>query len=511
MDISAESTGKTESPATGAVDREAMSGAVRRAVVWRTGTQIIGQVISWSATLIVIRLLEPADYGLFAMAQVMMTFLDFLNGYGFASALIQSRNLERSAIRQALGITMLLNGSMAALQIAIAPVVAAYYGRPEVADLLRLLALIYLATPFIIIPEVILARGLDFRKQAIVNLTAAMVGAGVSLSLAWSGYGIWTLIYAPIAVAFTRGLGLTIAARLFVLPSFDFRGAGSIARFGGAMMASHLLWVVQAQSDVFIAGRMYSPSEIGLYAQALFLTQLVMAKFVPALNQVAFPAYARMQDDLPALRWGFLGSVRLIMLATAPIYIGLAASAGPLVELLFGAKWLGMVSLVQWLAFAMPLMTLQILFAPMHNALGRPDLSVKSSACGAVLFGTAFLVGAQFGTIGLAAAWLVAAPLLLLSTIALGAPLTGITARALLAAASPACGCALAMGGIVWLCDQLLEPHLPAVPHVLVLLTIGALSYALLSWWLQRPTLMTLMGLLKRREAAEPAIQAPAM
>lgn len=510
MEISAESTEKAESP-SGAIDRDAMSGTVRRAVAWRTGTQIVGQLISWSATLIVIRLLDPADYGLFAMAQVMMTFLDFLNGYGFASALIQSKNLERTAIRQALGITMLLNGSIAALQIGIAPLVAAYYGRPEVADLLRILAIIYLATPFIIIPEVILARGLDFRKQAIVNLTAAMVGATVSLTLAWSGFGIWTLIYAPIAVAFTRGLGLTIAARLFVLPSFDFRGAGSIARFGGAMMASHLLWVVQAQSDIFIAGRIYSPSEIGLYAQALFLTQLVMAKFVPALNQVAFPAYARMQDDLPALRWGFLGSVRLIMLATAPIYIGLAASAAPLIELLFGTKWLAMVPLVQVLAFAMPLMTLQILFAPMHNALGRPDLSVKSSACGALLFGSAFFIGAQFGTIGLATAWLIAAPLLLLATIALGTALTGITARALIGAASPACGCALAMGGIVWLCDRLFDPHLPAVPHVLALIAIGGASYALLSWWLQRPTLMTLVNMVRPRRPAEPTIQAPAI
>ena len=82
----------------GGIDRDALGGQVRQAVFWRTGTQIVSQTISWTATLIVIRLLEPADYGLFAMAQVMMTFLDFLNGYGFASALIQSKQLARQAI-----------------------------------------------------------------------------------------------------------------------------------------------------------------------------------------------------------------------------------------------------------------------------------------------------------------------------------------------------------------------------------------------------------------------------
>ena len=483
-------------------DRDALGGQVRQAVIWRTGTQILGQVISWTATLIVIRLLEPADYGLYAMAAVMMTFLDFLNGYGFASALIQSKNLAKQAIRQALGITILLNCGIAALQVAIAPIVAAYYGRPEIADLLRVLALIYVVTPFIIIPEVILSRGLDFRKQAIVNLTAAMVGAGVSLTLALSDYGIWTLIYAPIAVSFTRGVGLTIAARLFVLPSFDFRGAGGIAKFGGAMMLSHLFWVVQSQSDIFIAGRMYTPTEIGLYAQALFLTQLVMAKFVPALNQVAFPAYARLQDDLPSLRWGFLGSVRLIMLATAPIYIGIAASAAPLVEVLFGAKWLAMAPMMQLLGFAMPLMTLQILFAPMHNALGRPDLSVKSAASGALLFACAFLIGAQYGVIGLAIAWLVSSPLLLWVTVQLGRSLTGITLSEITAAAMPAIASAVMMGAIVWGFDHAFAPHLAPIPHLLLLVSIGGATYAALSWWLQRETLLRLAGLLRRRGGA---------
>lgn len=488
-------------------DNGDLGGSVRRAVFWRTGTQIAAQSISWAATLVVIRLLHPADYGLFAMAQVMMTFLDFLNGYGFASALIRARDLDRHAIRQALGITMLLNGGIAALQIAIAPLVAAYYGRPEVADLLRLLALVYLATPFIIVPEVILSRGLDFKKQAIVNLTAAVVGAGVSLGCALAGYGVWTLIYAPLALVFTRAIGLSFAAGIYVWPSFDFRGAGGIAKFGGALMASHLFWVLQTQSDIFIAGRLYSPTEIGLYAQALFLTQLVMAKFVPALNQVAFPAYARLQDDLPTLRWGFLGSVRLITLATAPIFVGIAASAAPLVETLFGAKWLAMVPMMQLLGLVMPLMTLQILFAPMHNALGRPDLSVKSALCGAAIFGTAFLIGSRFGIHGLAAAWLVAAPALLWCTVRLGRPVTGLGIAAIVRAAGPGIACALLMGGIVAGCDALFAPHLAPVPHLALLVSLGAAAYLSLAWLFQRTTLLQAFRLLRSRGSD----QAPAI
>lgn len=487
----------------------ALGGKVRKAVFWRTGTQIFAQLISWSATLIVIRLLNPADYGLFAMAQVMMTFLDFLNGYGFASALIQSKEVSKQAIRQALGLAILLNAGIAGLQFALAPHVAAYYGKPEVADLLRVLASAYLFTPFIIVPEVILSRSLEFRKQAIVNISAAMVGALASLLFALNGFGVWTLVYAPLCLIATRAIGFTVAAGVYVWPSFNFRGAGTIIKFGLAMMGSHLFWVMQSQSDIFIAGRRFDAHDVGLYAEALFLTQLVMAKFVPSLNQVAFPAYARMQDDPAAIRWSFLSAVSIIMLVTAPIYIGIAASAGPLIELLFGTKWLGMAPLVQILGIAMPFMTLQILFAPVNNAMGRPDISMKSSACGAVIFAIAFLVGSRFDIAGMTWAWLVAAPLLLWATIALSASVANAGVRDIAGAGLPGFASAMVMGAIVYLASTWLPADWPAFARFAILVSLGALIYGALSWWTQRATLLRAINLFRKRSDSAP-VPAPA-
>ena len=488
-----------QSPASAA----ALGGQVRRAVFWRTGTQILSQVISWGATLIVIRLLAPADYGLFAMAQVMMTFLDFLNGYGFASALIQSKEVSKHAIRQALGLAMLMNGSIALLQYSLADHVAAYYGKPEVADILHVLAFIYCATPFIIVPEVMLSRSLEFRKQAIVNLSSAMIAASVSLGCALMGYGVWTLVYAPMALFACRAIGLTIAARLFILPSFDFRGAGSILKFGAAMMGSHLFWVMQSQSDIFIAGRQVSAHQLGLYAEALFLTQLVMSKFVPPLNQVAFPAYSRMQDDRAAVRRYFVNTMQIIMLATAPIFIGIAASARPLVLVLFGEKWLDMAPLMHVLGLAMPLMTAQILFAPVNNALGRPDISMKTSACGAIIFTAAFLFGARAGVTGLTFGWLCSAPVLLGVTIYMGRSLNGVGYRDVLGAIAPAIGCALAMGALVWGLDRLIAGSLSAPLHLGLLIGTGGAFYAALVWMFQRQTLLGLIALIRNKQLPE--------
>ena len=214
---------------------EGLSSRVRRAVFWRSGSQIVAQIVMWGSTLAVIRILNPQDYGLFAMTQVVLVLFNFLNGYGFASALIQSELLEQNRIRQAFGMLILLNGGLAILQLVTATLVAAYYRQPEIASLLRVQALLYLATPFIALPDALLSRALDFRNQAKANLAAALAGALAALGCALAGLGVWTLVFAPIALFYTRAICLTLASRVLVRPSFDFRGAGAMFGFGGAI------------------------------------------------------------------------------------------------------------------------------------------------------------------------------------------------------------------------------------------------------------------------------------
>ncbi|PQM28547.1 lipopolysaccharide biosynthesis protein [Sphingopyxis lindanitolerans] len=488
---------------TASESSDAFGGRVRSAVIWRSGSQILAQIITWSVTLLVIRLLDPADYGLFAMTQVILSFLAFLNGWGFASALVQSDSIDPFRIRQAFGLLLLLNAGLAAIQFFGAPLAAAYYGHPKVADLLRVQALLYLATPFIALPQVMMSRTLDFRRLALVNLLAALVGAGTALGCALAGYGVWTLVYAPIAMFWTRAVGLTAVARLFVWPSFNFRGCGQIIGFGSAILFAQLFWLVQSQSDVFIAGARFDTHSLGLYAEALFLAQIFMAKFVPPLNEVAFPAYSRIKDDAAAVRWNFLKTVRLLMLVAAPFYCGLTVVAAPMVETLFGLKWLGMVPYIQIISLALMLMTVQILFAPVTSALGKPSTSMFAALGGAILFPTAFLIGAQWGLIGMAWAWLIAAPLLLILTARLSAPLIGVSLRDIGRAALPGVAPALVMAVAVGFAGEALANLGWSAPVRLALLVaLGALLYGALLWFLERAALNEVIRVVVRRQPA---------
>jgi O-antigen/teichoic acid export membrane protein len=474
--------------------------SIRKAVMWRSGSQIVAQLVAWGSTLAVVRILDPADYGLFAMTQVVLAFLNFLNGYGFASSLIQEPELDRRKIRQAFGILILVNIAIALLQVAIAPLAATWYRQPLVADMLRVQALIYLATPFIAIPEVLLIRDMDFRRPALVNLTATAISATVALSCALAGFGVWTLVYAPIAFFWSRAIGLTVAARRLVPPSFRFAGAGRMFNYGMLVLGSQLFWTVMTQSDVFIASRSLDPHQLGLYAEALFLTTIVATKFVPPLNEVAFPAYSRMQDDLPLLSASFLKGVRLIMLVTCPLYFGLSAVAADAVSVVLGAKWAEMAPLVRVLALAMPVFTMTILFAPAVNAVGRAKVTMQASLIGALVMPAAFLVGIRWGAQGLAWAWLLALPALPLFNLMKARAVLGVTPAAFGAAIAPGIGAGAAMALPV-LAFQAMLPAWSPLPRLALSVMFGGAVYAGLLLLVSRATLFELLNLVFRRES----------
>lgn len=431
-----------------------LAAQVRTAVIWRSGSQILTQIVSWASTLIVIRLLAPQDYGLFAMAQVMLVLLSTMNGWGLASALIREEEVTEERLRQTLGMLILLNGGLAVTQFLAAPLVALWFEEPQVAQLLRVQSLLYLAVPFTALPLAILTRRMDFRRPAQVRLAGALAGATTALTGALSGWGVWTLVFAPMAILMTEAVGMTWAARAPIRPSFRFAGAGHIAGFGGVMTATQLFWFVQSQADVMIAGRVLDAHDLGVYTTGLFLAQLLAAKFVPAINEVAYAAYARQQAVAAS---ALVQTIRLVMLVALPAYAGLAVVAPVLVPVLLGEKWAEIVPLLPVLSLAMAMMTLQILFAPATNARGVPGAALRITMIGSVVMPCAYLIGSQWGIMGFAWGWACGMAVLTAATVRLSGRIVGLRLGALAGAVLPPLAAALAMAAGVALLLRALQ------------------------------------------------------
>lgn len=461
------------------VPRPSLAAQVRSAVIWRSGSQVLTQIVSWCSTLIVIRLLAPEDYGLFAMAQVMLVLLSTMNGWGLASALIREEEVSQERLRQAFGMLILLNCGLSLTQFLAAPLVALWFDEPRVADLLRVQSLIYLAVPFCGISHAILARRMDFRRPAQVRLAAALAGATTALTGALNGWGVWTLVFAPMTMLVTEAIGMTWAARTLIRPSFRFAGAGHIAGFGGIMTATQLFWFVQSQADVMIAGRVLDAHTLGVYTTGLFLAQLLAAKFVPPINEVAFAAYSRQQSAWQDGEGAqpLLATIRLVMLVALPAYAGMAVVAEPLVPVLLGAQWLEIPPLLPILAAAMSMMTLQILFAPATNARGVPAAALRIAMLGSVVMPGAFWIGSHWGLYGFAWGWVGGMAVLSAATVRLSGGLIGLRIGGLLRAIAPPLAAALAMAAGVALLLRLLPGGLPPLAVLACAVPLGVALY----------------------------------
>jgi O-antigen/teichoic acid export membrane protein len=480
---------------------ESLRSQVRSAVIWRSGSQIAGQLIQWASTFCVIRILDPRDYGLYAMTGVVLVLLNLLNGYGLASGLIQQAKIERRQVQQLFGLLILVNAALALLQLGLAPLAAAYYRHDIIAQMLRVQAILYLTTPFVALPYALLAREMDYRRQAWVNMLSSLAGAGAALGGALAGFGVWTLVFAPLVLFTTRAIGITIAARSLMWPIFDFRGIGHIARYGAIVTVGQLAWFFESQADVFIAGRNFSAHLLGIYTTSLFLTQIFVSKFVPPLNDVAFSAYARIQHDDRAVAGAFTRATQIIMFAALPFYFGLAATADPLVLTMLGDKWAQAAPVVRLLALAMPFMTMQVLLAPACDALGHPSVGVRNSVTGAVILSLAFLISVPWGPSGLAIGWIAAYPIFLGFSLRRALPVLRVRLRDLTDAIAPPLLAALVMALSVIFTDRLLPPLSPA-PRLGVLVTSGALIYT--AWLLAfaRRQVKELIAIVRKRPLA---------
>lgn len=482
-------------------DGSSLRDQVRSAVIWRSGSQIVGQLITWTSTFLVIRILSPADYGLYAMTSVLLVLLNLVNGYGLANAVIQKREVTPLHMRQLFGMLFVLNGTLAAIQWMVAPLVADYYGQAVVSDMLRVQALIYLTNPFLVMGYAVLSREMDFRKQAQVNLGSGILAALAALGGAMAGLDVWTLVFAPIVGLAARAFGNMFMARIFIWPTFNFAGAWSMARYGGIVAVGEFFWFLQTQADVVIAGRLFEPHQLGIYTTALFLIQMFVTKFVPPINEVAFSAYSRVQDDKEAMAHGFLKAVRIIMLAGIPFCLGLSAASESVVEVVLGQKWIETVPVIAILGLAMPFMCLHVLFGPAVCAAGRPGIDTFVRMLGAAILPIAFYVGIQWGVNGLAAAWVVSYPVLTAVSAFWVLPVLGVRPRELIEAISGPVMAGVAMYLVVKALAMLIPHDIAPVLRLMMLVAAGGLTYGGYLLVFARDRIKELVNLIRRKSA----------
>jgi O-antigen/teichoic acid export membrane protein len=379
-----------------------------KSAAWYGGTRLWGQLLSWVVTILLARLLVPADYGLFAMASSVLTMLELLQEFGLGTAIIQRRDLTRAQIN---GVFWIVFGTSLALTTATmlaAGAIGGFYAEPQLAGVLRVLCLMFLLDSVGMVPYNLLSKALDLRRRSIAEVIGSVAKTLVSLGLAYAGFGVWALVWGHLTRAVVLNGALLAFSGWWPGLQVTRKGMGGVLTFGLRIAGTHLVGSVSPALTALILGRFLGGAALGLYAMATSLSEAPHRISTALINQISFPVFSRLQGEPEELARYFLKISKYLALISLPAQVGLVLVASDLVPLLLSERWEAVTVPFQIMCLESAVIVVTLAASPLLTALGRANLLLGRSFLSVTIMASATLIGAWFGLVGVALARLVA-------------------------------------------------------------------------------------------------------
>jgi len=379
-----------------------LSSKARAATVWSGIDLLFREGLGFCITVTLARLLLPEDFGTLALLGLFLGIANVFVNAGFAVAIVQIQHstiLDESTM---FWFNLCMALVMALILCAVAPFIAEFFDLEVLSPLTRLMAANVVISALGTIHSTLMSKQLDFKTPMRVGAIATVLSGMVAIYLAFAGFGVWALAWQVVLSSLIGTTLLWYCSAWRPVFRFSRESFQRMFSFGGWVFASNLLEELYQRGYALIIGKAYGTHELGLYRQA-DNTQLFPARILTGmLSRVSFPLFSSVAQDKHRLkRWVRL-AVRSIMLICAPTMVGLAVLAHPVVEVVFGPRWLPAVPILQVLCFIGLLWPLHVINLNVLQAQGHSKLNFRLSIVKKTT-GVVFLViGCYFGIIGVA-------------------------------------------------------------------------------------------------------------
>jgi lipopolysaccharide exporter len=431
---------------------------MKRGILWSTIAFVAGRAVTFGSTLILVRVLVPADFGLVAAVVIYLSLVEVASDLGMKATVVyeQERGIT-DRVRTAFTLNMMLAGLLSLTAFILAPEFATLFRVGNHPDLFRLGALNPLLSGLANIHDSLLLRDLRFRRRTSAQVVRAVVRGLVGSGLALAGVGAASLVIAFLAGSAAWVVVLWVLVPLRPRLVFDRSIARSMIGYGGAAAALEVLAVVGGRVDSFVVAHSLGVAALGLYTLAFRLPELVLDNVADNISVVAFPALAHHRsENADGLPNPTLALIRYGALYALPVCAATAILSAPIVEVVFGANWEPAAGAMAAIAVGSGLHAIAYPLGDVFKAIGRQRTMVAINFVSIPTLAVALLVVAPDGLAALAwtrvAVGLTQASVL----VALSAVAVGVRWRALLGAlrpgASAALGAALGAGAVrlIW-------------------------------------------------------------
>lgn len=348
-----------------------------RGVPWTFLSFGATKVVMLVATVVLARLLEPADFGLMALALLAFHFFGLLRDLGLGATVVLRQDFDRAAQGTVLTLMLVTALAMTILVAATAPLAALALDEPRLNSILPVLAATSLLGAVAWFFDSVMQRELEFRRRFAGLMSQTLAYAGVAIALAAAGVGVWSLVLGQVAGMAVYALTFTLLAPYRPRPAFDRKIAREAVSTGGGFLAQGGLAWVHQNVDYLVVGRILGTAPLGYYSMAYRLSELTHFGIADPIAKVTFPGFARMRHRGEDVSRVYLATLRLVALITCPIGAILSGTAEPFVAALFGEDWLPMIGVLAVLGVWAGVKPVEATAAWLLNSIGEAWLLGK--------------------------------------------------------------------------------------------------------------------------------------
>lgn len=470
------------------------------AFLWDYSGNLAGAGATFVIGVILARLLAPEEFGLVAMVAVFIALVQGLMDFGLSGALVQRSNPTEEHFMSAFVVNVLLGLTLAGAAYAAAPLIARFYDESRLVLITRVLGLGFVLRSLCLVHEAWLRKHLKFKALTQIRIGASLVGGGVGIALAWTGWGVWSLVAQSLVSASIRTCGLWVLSGWRPRRTFSFNALGELWAYGSHMFTAGILNTVFTKVDVLIVGRLFSAAELGFFTRAKRLIQFVVRFSSDSVARVMFPVLSSIQDEDERFRRISIQTLSMVSFAAFFLSGWLYVVAQPLIVLLLTDTWSPTAPLLQLFCLSGYVLPVNSIVLSMLKSKGHSKVFLLLEVIKKSLYLPALVFGFRFGIHGYLIALAVVSLINTGVNMVVTARVTGLTVREMPMTVAPYVLSAVIAGTVSMVIPvEGFGETLMLIGSTLVFATV----YLLMNWILRTDgpplALATLRSLLQRK------------
>lgn len=465
--------------------------------IWRFAERCGAQLVTFIVSIVLARILTPSDYGTIALVTVFTTILQVFIDSGLSTALIQKKDADDLDFSSVFYFNFVICIILYLIMFVSAPFIADFYKDSSLVSIVRVISLTLVISGVKGVQQSYVSRHMLFKRFFFSTLGGTIFSAVLGILMAYAGFGVWAIVFQQLSNNAIDTLILWITVKWRPIKKFSWSRLKNLLSFGWKMLASSLLDTVYNNLRNMIIGKLYTSADLAFYNQGDKFPKLIVTNINTSIDSVLLPTMSNEQDNHVRVKDMTRRAIKISTYIMAPLMIGLAFCAKPIVQIVLTDKWLPCVPYLQ-------IFCISYLFWPIHTAnlnaikaMGRSDLFLKLEVIKKFMGMILLLITMNISVMAMAYSLLISG---LISQVINSWPNRYLLKYSYIDQIKdilPNIVMALIMGGFVYFISYL---NLPILVSLVVQILSGGIIYLMLSILTKNDSFIYLINILKSRK-----------